>query len=66
MERELAAHTYKANVREDFMSGVRSGVNGTPTFFINGVRYDESWDEAPFAAALEDAASGRVSAPRPH
>jgi protein-disulfide isomerase len=27
-------------VREDFASGVRSGVNGTPTFFINGFRYD--------------------------
>ena len=30
-------------VREDFMSGVRSGVNGTPTFFINGYRYDGDW-----------------------
>jgi protein-disulfide isomerase len=29
-------------VREDFMSGVRSGVNGTPTFFINDVRHDGS------------------------
>ena len=28
-------------VEEDFMSGARSGVNGTPTFFINGERYDE-------------------------
>src|SRR5205807_3256072 len=32
LERELAAHTYKPKVRDDFMSGVRSGVNGTPTF----------------------------------
>ncbi len=63
--RELAAHTYKPQVRDDFMSGVRSGVNGTPTFFINGVRYDESWDEAPLAAALEAAARRGVSAPRP-
>src|SRR5213594_2369343 len=38
--RELAAHVYKAQVRDDFMSGVKSGVNGTPTFFINGVRHD--------------------------
>jgi protein-disulfide isomerase len=52
----LAAHTYKPNVREDFMSGVRSGVNGTPTFFINGLRHDGSWDEEPLAAALEQAA----------
>lgn len=26
-------------MRADFMGGLRSGVNGTPTFFINGVRY---------------------------
>src|SRR5216117_1389892 len=53
---ELAAHTHKARVRDDFMSGVRSGVNGTPTFFINGVRHDQAWDVEPLAAALEDAA----------
>jgi protein-disulfide isomerase len=40
-------------VRADFMSGVRSGVNGTPTFFINGHRYDGDWgDEEAFVAAL--------------
>lgn len=27
-------------LRHDFISGVRSGVNGTPTLFINGERYD--------------------------
>ena len=54
--RELAAHTYKPQVRDDFMSGVRSGVNGTPTFFIDGVRYDDAWDEATLGAALEQAA----------
>src|SRR6202043_2599481 len=32
----LVARTYRGRVREDFMSGVRSGVNGTPSFFING------------------------------
>jgi protein-disulfide isomerase len=54
--RELAARTYKPQVSEDFMSGVRSGVNGTPTFFINGLRYDGRWDEDPLADALEAAA----------
>jgi protein-disulfide isomerase len=54
--RELAAHTYKPQVRDDFMSGVRSGVNGTPTFFVNGVRHDDAWDEDTLAAALERAA----------
>ena len=35
---ELFSHTYAEHIHEDFISGVRSGVNGTPTFFINGVR----------------------------
>jgi protein-disulfide isomerase len=38
--RELTARVHQPKVREDFLSGVRSGVNGTPTFFINGLRYD--------------------------
>jgi protein-disulfide isomerase len=53
----LEQGTYTKRVRDDFRSGVRSGVNGTPTFFINGRRYDGSWaDERGFAAALESAA----------
>ena len=52
---ELAARTYKARVREDFMSGVRSGVNGTPTFFVNGARHDEAWDADTLVAALNAA-----------
>jgi protein-disulfide isomerase len=32
-------------VETDFESGVRSGVNGTPAFFINGRKYNDSWDE---------------------
>ena len=31
-------------MRSDFLSGARSGVNGTPTFFINGERYEGSWE----------------------
>lgn len=33
----------RKRVRDDFRNGVKSGVNGTPTFFINGARYDGSW-----------------------
>jgi protein-disulfide isomerase len=51
-ERELADHAHASRVREDFLSGVRSGVNGTPTFFINGTRYEDSWDEETLAQAL--------------
>ena len=39
------------------MSGVRSGVNGTPTFYINGARYDDSYDLDTLLGALEAAAS---------
>ncbi len=36
--------TYAGRLREDFMSGIRSGVNGTPTFFVNGDRHNGNWD----------------------
>jgi protein-disulfide isomerase len=54
--RNLAEHVQAARVREDFMSGVRSGVNGTPTFYINGVRHDDSYDVDTLLAALNRAA----------
>ncbi len=37
-------HTHASKIREDFLSGVQSGVNGTPSFYINDIRYDNSWD----------------------
>jgi protein-disulfide isomerase len=54
---QLAEHVYAARVHEDFMSGVRSGVNGTPTFYIDGVRHDDSYDIETLLAALERAAA---------
>jgi protein-disulfide isomerase len=39
-ERELAQHVHEKRIKDDFMGGVRSGVNGTPTFYVNGVRHD--------------------------
>jgi protein-disulfide isomerase len=54
--REMSEHTHSARVREDFRSGVRSGVNGTPTFFINGVRHDGPFDLRSLIAAIEEAA----------
>ena len=41
---DLTNRVYAERVREDFLSGVRNGVNGTPTFFINGVRFDGSYE----------------------
>lgn len=52
---DLAGRTYTKNVRDDFRSGVRSGVNGTPTFFVNGHRFDGVWsDDRRFIAALRE------------
>jgi protein-disulfide isomerase len=54
---DLADHTHAERVHEDFMSGVRSGVNGTPTFYVNGARHDDSYDTETLLAALERAAA---------
>ncbi len=49
---EIMTGTYAKRVQEDFRSGIRSGVNGTPTFFIQGIRYDGSHDVESMIAAL--------------
>jgi protein-disulfide isomerase len=53
--RELEEHA--GRVHEDFMSGVRSGVNATPTFYINGVRHDDSYEFDTMLDALRRAAA---------
>ena len=50
--REVASSVYAPRIREDFKSGVRAGVNGTPTFFINGERYDGTLDPEHLLNAL--------------
>jgi protein-disulfide isomerase len=60
VQRDLDDATFEEYVRADFMGGVRSGVNGTPTFFINGVRFDGDWtNRRAFAAALLEVAGTR-------
>ena len=49
---EMVQRLYAPRVREDFLSGVRSGVNGTPTFFINGYRHDGPWNLQSLRAAV--------------
>ena len=62
--REVGGHIYLPRINEDFMSGVRSGVNGTPSFFINGVRHDGGWDYASLMTALQNAANETAAAGR--
>ncbi len=54
-KRELEGHVHAPRVHEDFMSGVRSGVNGTPSFYINGVRHEDSYDFDTLLGALQRA-----------
>jgi protein-disulfide isomerase len=51
----LEKREYMSKVRADFSGGVRSGVNGTPTFFINGQRHDAPFEFADLVAAIEAA-----------
>jgi formate-nitrite transporter family protein len=53
---EMESQTHTARVKDDFQSGIRSGVNGTPTFFINGERYDGPISQDALFEAVEQAA----------
>ena len=55
VRRELADGAHRARVREDFSSGIKSGVNGTPTFYINGIRHDADYSLETLVAAIERA-----------
>ncbi len=49
---DLTNGTFTARIRDDFRGGARNGVNGTPSFFINGVRYDGAPDADEMIEAL--------------
>ncbi len=55
---DLEREVYAPRVAEDFRSGLRSGVTGTPGIFINGVRYDGPPKYESLRAAIEQAARG--------
>jgi protein-disulfide isomerase len=62
----LTIHAYKNRVREDFTSGVRSGVNGTPTFFLNGARYDGPTDLHPMLMTIQQIMAPHMQLQRLH
>jgi protein-disulfide isomerase len=53
MSNALESEQFREKVRRDFMGGVRSGVNGTPTFFINGRRHDAPYDYVTLMTAIQ-------------
>jgi len=59
-EADMAARRYRPRVERDFMGAMRSGVAATPTFFINGERYEGILEQRALLAALQ-----RAQAPIP-
>jgi protein-disulfide isomerase len=53
LRKALEEGAYRGRIKADFDGGVRSGVNGTPSFFINGGRHDGSFDVEALAEAIE-------------
>jgi protein-disulfide isomerase len=53
LQAAIASQTSRARVRADFSGGARSGVNGTPTFFINGQRHNGPFDFDSLSEAIE-------------
>jgi protein-disulfide isomerase len=51
----LASGTFAPKVQRDFIGGLRSGVNGTPTFFVNGVRHDSPQGVFTLSSAIDQA-----------
>jgi protein-disulfide isomerase len=49
----LAQRRFAAKIEADFLGGVRSGVNGTPSFFINGEKHGGSYSYEELAAAID-------------
>jgi protein-disulfide isomerase len=53
LRKALNDKEFAPRVREDFLGGVRSGVNGTPTFYINGLRHEGPFEFEFLAAAID-------------
>jgi protein-disulfide isomerase len=51
----MDSREFLRRVKSDFTGGVRSGVNGTPTFFINGKRHDASFEYEDLVDAIDSA-----------
>jgi protein-disulfide isomerase len=61
---ELRSGEHMPRIQRDFRSGVRSGVNGTPTFFVNDERLDGSWDLDALLGEVTKIAASQRSEPR--
>jgi len=55
----LRSGTFAERVQGDFSGGVRSGVNGTPTFFINSQRHDGDFELETLLQAIQKMIHGQ-------
>jgi len=60
LQTDLADPQLLARVEEDIAEGRQRGVSGTPTIFVDGVRYDGAWDFYSMAEGLEKPVSERI------
>lgn len=58
VEQELRNGVHAERVAADRVSGERSGVTGTPAFFVNGSLHDGSFDAGSLIEALEAGTAG--------
>ena len=49
----MSGHIYAPLINKSLKHGIDSGIEGTPTFFVNGVRYEDSWDLDTFSNVLK-------------
>ena len=59
-KKDLAGHVYTSLIDESLKTGINSGVEGTPTFYINGVRYEDSWDLQTFSKTIKRYLGGQI------
>ena len=52
-KKEMSEHSYAPLIEGSLKSGIDSGVEDTPTFFVNGERYQDSWDLETFSNFLK-------------
>ena len=53
LKEALRRRTFRPKIRSDFMGGLKRGVNGTPTFFINGTRHDAGDEYEELVVAID-------------
>jgi protein-disulfide isomerase len=62
LDMKIFSHDFKdpklfKKVEDNFESGILSGVNGTPSFYINGIKYNDSYDHESLTRAIDQAIS---------